>query len=166
MRQLRVLLLAGALLLAACGTSPAGLASAPTSAPTVPAPTAATLPAGGVVLASGEFSIPASVGFGVPGSHDVLTASGTTPADLATTAGMRLVIELRDVSRPELKCTSEHPLGGCATVDWSDFPERPKVPESGVFDNHITLRLASGERTFYLSEQNRLADKPDAYAPG
>ena len=77
-----------------------------------------------------------------------------------------LVLRLRDVERPDRQCDSDHPLSGCITVDWSDFEGRPGVPPGGVFDNHLTIQLASGPRTFYLSETGSLANEPDSHAPG
>ena len=51
-------------------------------------------------------------------------------------------------------------------MDWSDFPGRPAVPEDGAFVNRITLALAQGPGTFYLSESGELTDAPEPYAPG
>jgi hypothetical protein len=117
-------------------------------------------------LAAAAFRLPAANAFGEPGFHEVLTASGRVPRRLGRTAGLRLVVELRDASRPGLRCSSEHPLSGCATVDWSDDPRRPSVPPSGVFRNALTLRLATGPRTFYLRESGALARSPDRFRPG
>lgn len=119
-----------------------------------------------MVLAAGTFELPAALAFGDPGFHEVLTATHTVPSDLGTTSGLRLVIALRDQSRPDVACGSEHPLSGCATVDWSDDPDRPNVPAGGVFDNSITLRLTEGPRTFFLSESGGLAGAPDPFVPG
>jgi hypothetical protein len=40
------------------------------------------------------------------------------------------------------------------------------VPPGGVFENSITLQLASGTQKFFLSESEKLADAPDAFKPG
>lgn len=118
------------------------------------------------LLASGKFDIPAASSFVDSGFHKVLTASHTTTDTPASSAGQRLVVRLWDVQRPDVTCSREHPLSGCATVDWSDAPGRPNVPSTGVFENSVTLQLASGERTFYLSESGILADSPDRFGPG
>lgn len=116
-------------------------------------------------MAAGQFRLPVANAFGEPGFHEVLAASHTLEADLGTTAGRMLVVELRDTSRPEQTCGSHHPLSGCATVDWSDALGRPKVPAGGVFDNSVTVELESGPRTFYLSESGALNDEPDRFDP-
>ena len=79
---------------------------------------------------------------------------------------MRIVVALRDAGRPDQACSREHPLSGCATVDWSDAESRPKVPAGGVFENSLQLQLGAGVRTFYLSELGFLADKADTFDPG
>ena len=66
---------------------------------------------------------------------------------------------------PEMTCSREHPISGCATVDWSDARSRPSVPPGGVFDNSITSEMASGERSFFLSESGALNDEPDILVP-
>ena len=117
-------------------------------------------------LASGELSLPAATSFGSPGFHEVLTDSQTLPQDIAAAAGRRLVLTLRDLGRPEQRCSREHPLSGCATVDWSDFDGRPGVPPGGVFEHRLVLQLASGEQSFFLSESGSLNEAPDPYEPG
>jgi hypothetical protein len=72
------------------------------------------------------------------------------------------VLELRDASRPRERCKSDHPLSGCATVDWSDDPSRPHVPATGVFLNTLTL----GGRRLFLRQSGALASRPDRYEPG
>lgn len=113
-----------------------------------------------------EFDLPAADAFGQPGFHEVLAAMLQLPQDLSSTDGMRLVHKLRDTSRPDVTCSRDHPLSGCATVDWSDSPSRPNVPPGDVFDNNITLQTASGERAFFLSESGGLRDEPDDFDPG
>jgi hypothetical protein len=115
------------------------------------------------VPASGTFDLPAAESFDAPGFHEVLEFMTTIPA---ASAGDNLIVRLRDVSRPTRTCDSEHPLSGCATVDWSDFEDRPAVPSGGVFDNRLSIDLADGTRTWYLSETGALADTPDDYSPG
>ena len=70
----------------------------------------------------------------------------------------RLVLALRDVSRPDQRCDREHPLSGCATVDWSDF--------GGVCDKRHTVSLGAGVRNFFLSESGSLMLVADAFSPG
>jgi hypothetical protein len=112
------------------------------------------------VLAAGTLALPAANAFGEPGFHQVLAARARLPRRIPP--GTRLVLSLRDASRPRMTCSSDHPLSGCATVDWSDDPSRPKVPASGVFLNE----LVAGGRTYFLSASGRLAARPDRYEPG
>jgi hypothetical protein len=117
-------------------------------------------------LTTGQLRLPAAAAFGQPGFHEVLVATGRVPRRMRATKGLRLVLTLRDAQRPRQTCSSEHPLSGCATVDWSDDPARPKVPAGGVFRNGLTLRLASGVRTFFLRADGTLSSKPEPYQPG
>ena len=117
-------------------------------------------------LVTGEFTLAAARAFGEPGFHQVYTARHSFPPDLGQSAEMRVVLSIRDAGRSAITCSIEHPLSGCATVDWSDEPSRPKVPPGGVFENSVTLQLASGSRTFFLSESGSLNDAPDRYDPG
>ena len=117
-------------------------------------------------LAAGELKLPAAGSFGEAGFHEVLVASHHLPLDLGQSAGQRLVLTLQDSGRTEQTCSSQHPLSGCATVDWSDDTSRPKVPPGGVFDNSLTVQLVSGVSTFFLSESGRLNDAPDPFEPG
>ena len=117
-------------------------------------------------LATGELSLPTASDFGEPGFHEVLTASHDVPSDIGPTEGMRIVLRLRDAGRPEQTCSREHPLSGCATVDWSDAESMPKVPSGGVFDNSISLQFASGLKAVFLSESGELRDAPDPFDPG
>lgn len=116
-------------------------------------------------IAEGTFDLVAANAFGDPGFHEPLSATHTLPANLPPVSGRRLFVRLRDTQRGNQTCDRDHPLSGCATVDWSDFLGRPKVPAGGVFDNRLTLETASGTRTYYLSETGDLADVPDVYVP-
>jgi hypothetical protein len=109
-------------------------------------------------------TLQAANAFGEPGFHQVLTTAARLPARLPGSA--RLVLSLRDLSRPSQRCGFDHPLSGCATVDWSDDPSRPNVPPGGVFTNAITVRLTSGPRTVYLRSSGALSDRPEPFAPG
>ena len=117
-------------------------------------------------LAEGEFQIPAAGAFGEPGFHEVLITSHELDRGLGPTAGLRLVLTLRDAGRPAQTCSREHPLSGCATVDWSDSPGRPKVPQGGVFENRLTIRFESGEHPLFLSDSGALNEDPDPFKPG
>src|SRR5262249_23058942 len=100
--------------------------SAPGNAPAAsPAPSAS---ASGLVLAAGTYRLPAASAFGEPGFHEASTIRASVPVALAPGAGRTLVVRLHDSSRPGQTCSADHPLSGCATVDWSDSPDRPKVP--------------------------------------
>lgn len=152
-RVLRGALGVAATILTACAAP--GPARAPSSA-------AAPEPSGRVV-ASGELALPAAGAFGEPGFHDVLTFTAAVPPG---TSGRTLVLRLRDASRPERSCASEHPLSGCATVDWSDDPGRPKVPASGVFENTLMVRAGAQSATLHLRANGRLAAAPEPFDPG
>lgn len=112
------------------------------------------------VVAAGTLSLPAATTFGAPGFHQVLVAEARLPRRIP--AGKRLVLTLRDASRPRQRCSYDHPLSGCATVDWADDPSRPRVPPSGVFLD----RLLVGEETYFLTARGALARRPDPYEPG
>ena len=138
--------------------------STPANAPAAsPAPTAS---ATALVLATGTFRLPAASAFGEPGFHEALTIRASVPVALAPAAGRTLVVRLHDSSRPGQSCSGDHPLSGCATVDWSDSPDRPKVPAGGVFDNSLTLPLAKGAGTLFLRADGTLNTRPEAFDPG
>ena len=128
-----------------------------------PGPAAATAP---TTLLQGALALPAADSFGAPGFHQVLVAGGRVPARVASAKRFRLTLTLRDLGRPHRRCSTDHPLSGCATVDWADDPSRPKVPAGGVFSNRITLRLGRSVQTLYLRRSGTLARAPDPYAPG
>ena len=112
------------------------------------------------VLAAGTLGLPAARAFGEPGFHQVLVAQARLPRRIPP--GARLVLTLRDASRPRQRCAFDHPLSGCATVDWANDPSRPKVPASGVFLNE----LVAGGAKYFLSAGGALARRPDPYRPG
>ena len=155
---------------AATAASPAPIpAAAPSlTATATPGPAPAAAPALTVPqsLASGEFRLPAAGGFGQPGFHEVLVATHALPPSVDMAGGLRLVLKLWDAGRTQQTCSRDHPLSGCATVDWSDFESRQKVPPGGVFENSLTVQLASGPHTFFLTEDGELNDEPNKYAPG
>lgn len=115
------------------------------------------------MVAEGSFELPAAAAFGDPGFHETLTASTTALADAGPG---RLVLALRDLDRPDETCDQDHPLSGCATVDWSDAEGRPNVPEGGVFDNHVSFEVAGETTQRFLSESDALATVPDQFIPG
>jgi len=146
--------LAVALLAVACGGDK-------TDAPGEPATVGSSL-----VLAAGTFQLPAAESFGEAGFHEPIIVTDVISEDLGSTAGSTLSIIVRDVTRPQQDCSSEHPLSGCATVDWSDQEGRPNVPPGGVFDNWLSLSLDSARRDLFLSESGDLATSPDVFQPG
>lgn len=163
------------LLVAACSNDTAAdtddaADGARTSAPVETAETNDTTdPAGASepapIIAAGVFSLAAADSFESEGFHQLIELDTVVAGGYTVPAGASLVLVLRDASRPAQTCDRQHPLSGCATVDWSDFEGRPGVPPGGVFDNRIVIRRASGERTLFLSESGVLAAAPDAYSP-
>lgn len=139
------------------------LAATATQLPTQAAATSPALPRS---LAAGELRLPAAASFDEPGFHEALVASHDLPPEVDTTPGVRLVLRLWDAGRNQQTCSRDHPLSGCATMDWSDFEGRPGVPSGGVFENSLTVELASGPHTFFLTERDTLDDEPNEYAPG
>ena len=123
-----------------------------------PTPSGSSRLSSAVVLAQGVLTVPAATSFDTAGFHETYDLALAVPADIGSTVGSRLVLALRDVSRPDQRCDREHPLSGCATVDWSDF--------GGVFDNRLTLSLSAAERNFFLSESGSLMIVADAFSPG
>ena len=116
------------------------------------------------MLLSGSFEVPAANGFGDPGFHEPFTLTGTVPGSAAGRSG-EVVVRLFDAGRPDQACDRDHPLSGCATIDWSDFENRPGVPDGGVFDNRLSIASTSGLIDLYLSEGRGLAATPDQYSP-
>ena len=168
-----ILAVTGLASLVACGSGT--VAESESEQTVAPSPTPSVNPAmetagpslgGANILAAGEFQLPGADSFGEPGFHEVLAATHELPSALGGMTDLRLVLRLWDAGRPGRQCDSEHPLSGCATVDWSDAPGRPNVPPGGVFDNSITLQIAAGERNFFLSQAGALNDRPDAFDPG
>ncbi len=101
-------------------------------------------------LTSGTFEVPQFSRTSDATYHTARAASGTLPATLPDTVGRQLVIELFDVDNPTVRCTFDHPLGGCTTIDWDDFQESANVPPSGYFDNSFTTTMAGTERKLFL----------------
>lgn len=144
-------------------SSPAAAVNATPSRPTVVVTDPFIIAA--QYLANGEFNVPAANALGEPGFHEPFSATQTIPSRIDPTKGKRLIIALRDLSRPQQKCDSDDPRSGCVTIDWSDDPSRAKLPRNGVFDNSLTLQFASGAHTFYLTASGALADQPDKPDP-
>lgn len=119
-----------------------------------------------VILATGTFSIPAANSSGDPGFHAPVVLSAAIPSDIGPTAGHRVLLTLRDSGRPVQTCNRQHPLSGCATVDWSDGPSRPNVPPGGVFDNHLAIPVGDAQITLFLRESGQLAAEPESFDPG
>lgn len=165
-------------MLAGCSPAAPEALPEPTRAPATNSPTAtvgsatpvvveaAASPGPAIVLAAGEIDLPAAQAFGEPGFHSTFMLVHELEADVTSQDTYRLVVALWDVGRPAQTCDREHPLSGCATIDWSDAESRPHVPPGGVFDNSLTLELESGSQTFFLSETGVLHDAPDAFDPG
>ena len=159
---------ASILVLSACTQNATQATDQPTAAPdpVVQGPTLPAQPASPFRITAGEFDLPAANAFGEPGFHETIQLTHSIPLGLEPSAGMRIVVSLWDAGRPGQACSNDHPLSGCATVDWSDAEGRPNVPAGGVFDNSLELQLSDGARTFYLSERGLLADEADVYDPG
>lgn len=159
-------LAASALVIAALAAACGGNNSPGPTSDLTPAVPATTSEPTAFVLAEGNFRLAAAESFGDPGFHESILITDLVPDNIGSTAGQLLVVELRDVTRPRQACSQEHPLSGCATVDWSDSESRPNVPPGGVFDNRITLHLASGPFILFLSESGALEAAADSFSPG
>jgi hypothetical protein len=155
-----------ALLTAACGAGESTEVAPSSTVPLTSAPENPTANDGAssVVLLSGSFQIPAAASFDDPGFHETLVVTGAVP-DTASGASGELVVRLFDIGQPNRACDRDHPLSGCATVDWSDFENRPGVPTGGVFDNRLRVVSTSTAVDFFLSERRGLAMTPDEYSP-
>ncbi|GMQ85738.1 MAG: hypothetical protein BMS9Abin07_1306 [Acidimicrobiia bacterium] len=116
------------------------------------------------MVLSGSFEVPAAGAFGDPGFHEAFTLTGTVPRSAAGITGV-VVVRLFDAGRPDQVCDRDHPLSGCATIDWSDFEERPAVPDGGVFDNRLSVVFSSGTAELFLTERRGLAATPDQFSP-
>ncbi len=127
----------------------------------------ASAPGAEQVLVRGSVKIPSVVGIkDAPGFHDVFETSATLPSALAATKGATLIVRFRDLTRPTMTCSYEHPLSGCVTLDWSDFPERPKVPAGGAFEQRVSLPTSTGGLDLFLSQNQTLQPQGDPYEPG
>ncbi len=121
-----------------------------------------------VVLMQGVTRVDTAQSFEDPGFHQVISVSATIPqlGPLEGRTGSVIRVSLRDASRPEQTCSQDHPLSGCLTIDWSDAPGRPHVPDSGVFRNELTFITADGTTKLHLSDSGVLAETPDQFTPG
>ncbi len=160
------------LALAAVGCSDDNSGSVSSTGPSTTLPSAvsatssAATPSAGLsrILAEGTFDLVAALAFEDPGFHQVIDLEGVFAEEVP--AGGQLVLRLYDASRPDQECGSEHPLSGCATVDWSDSANRPSVPAGGVFDNRLSLAVDQGTVDLFLSESGGLVEVPDRFDPG
>jgi hypothetical protein len=165
MMQRTLVAVAGlAMLASACSGAGTSDSPASTGADTNPPQSSAAPSGADVVVFSGSIEVPAAGAFGDSGFHEPFNLSGTVPESASGVAG-DLVVRLFDVGRPNQTCEREHPLSGCATVDWSDFENRPGVPAGGVFENRLSIVSASGAADLFLSETRGLAVTPDQYSP-
>lgn len=144
-------------LLAGCGGSASDIAG-----PLVPP---SSEPSDPTALTSGSFRLPAAGAFGEPGFHAAFQITAALPDTLGPTTGLTLVLELRDLTRPTVTCSTPHPTSGCATVDWDDFPDRPATPASGLFLNRLRVAAGGGTRDFFLRKTMTLADDPEPGPP-
>lgn len=112
------------------------------------------------VIARGEISLPAATEIGSgPGFHERILRAHTVPDDLGPTQGRRLVVRLWDSSRPGITCSSEHPVSGCATVDWP-------LSAGDEFLNRVALVTPSGRRELHLRLDGSLSPDPQPPDPG
>jgi len=137
----------------------------PASTETVPA---SATSGGSIALLTGTVSIDAAQSFEDRGFHQAVEITGTIPTLVSESSSPRatLRVSLWDASRPTQTCSRDHPLSGCVTVDWSDAPGRPHVPNDGVFANQLTLPTTDGTTTFNLRESGELAATPEQFSPG
>jgi len=158
-----------ALITTACssgGGSPSSTAVTAITRPATTTAASATASEDSIILIAGTVSVAAARSFEDPGFHEVVEIGGTIPALASESPAGTLTVSLWDASRPTQTCRRNHPLSGCVTVDWSDAPGRPHVPDGGVFLNQLTLQSTDGPSTFNLSESGVLASAPDEFSPG
>ena len=123
-------------------------------------------PPDAVVLTSDIIELPAAASFDDAGFHAPVLIQTRIPTDAPAQAGGRIVLVRRDDGRPRQTCGSQHPLSVCATLDWSDFPDRPGVSPSGMLENRLRLPVVAGTLDLSLSETGALTGEPDPSAPG
>jgi hypothetical protein len=147
------------LILSACGGSGKDAPAPSGSTGGAPQTTGTSAAAGAEV----RFSVPAvrNLDFNSPGFHYPVTVRLKVQGD-----GRTVALALRDAGRPDQRCTQDHPLGGCVTVDWADDPSRPHVPRSGVFANTVAVSTAKGTELLHLHPAGTLDRRSEPYTPG
>ena len=115
-------------------------------------------PVQGQVIASGQFELREGIQF------KQFSFRHTVPLGLGSTTGRQLAVRLRDVTQPDRTCEIDHPLSGCATIDWP-LPEGtvPLVDEN--FRNLVAVETANGLLEFHLRMDDGLSSQPEPVHP-
>jgi hypothetical protein len=114
------------------------------------------------MVLGGTFAVPPAQTIFDPGFHQAVAIVRRLPENVPV-SGAKLILTLRDASRPGVVCRSDDPRDGCATIDWADVPDRPHTPLGGVFRNSVTVRLASGTVRLYLRRDGTLQRRSEPY---
>lgn len=122
----------------------------------------------GQVLASGQVEVEHWTQIGGtprnrPNLYSEFELVHQIPAEVGPTAGLTLVVALRDAGRPEQTCPHSAPNSGCVVVDWSPIVELDDGTRQ--FDQTVTLDLDSGPRTFFLYSDLSLRPQRDSTVP-
>lgn len=111
------------------------------------------VPAQGQVIASGQFELREGIQF------KQFTFHHTIPAGLGSTAGRQMAIRLRDLTDPDRTCDADHPLSGCATVDYS-------LELTGqIFRNLVAVQTTAGPAELHLRLDDTLSSQPEPARP-
>jgi hypothetical protein len=124
--------------------------------------------AAGQVLASGQIEVEHWTQIGGtprnrPNLYSEFELVHQIPAEVGPTAGLTLVVALRDTGRPEQTCPHSSPDSGCAVLDWSPIVELDDGTRQ--FDQTVTLDTSSGPRTFFLYSDLSLRPQRDSTVP-
>ncbi len=100
------------------------------------------------VLGAGELMLPFAPALAGPGFHERFDVRVPAPGSSSPSAGARLVVRLSDASRPSVECDRQHPLSGCATLD---YPE-----PNALLRNFVEVETTAGRRTYHFADSQLL----------
>ncbi|MCA9692117.1 MAG: hypothetical protein KC636_21115 [Myxococcales bacterium] len=106
-------------------------------------------------LVRGEFTIPA----GAVVDAFVFSAEGEPPP--FSTVGADVIVRVLDLTHPERDqtslCSGNHPLNGCATVDYGAFGD--------TYDNHLIVAGEGGPIALHLFKDRTIQFGPEPLPP-